>query len=823
MMVAWFAMVTPVLAQPDAAKIAFFESKIRPVLVTKCVGCHSAEAEAQGKLKGGLYLDSRNGWMQGGHTGPAIMPGDPSRSLLTKALRHEVHKVEMPPDEKRLDARVIADFEQWIRDGAHDPRDGATPVARKRVIDLSEGRKLWSLQAPRQTLPPTVKWAAWARGGIDRFILARLEQEQLTPNSDADSRTLLRRVHLDLTGLPPSPEEAEAFQAQHLAPVVDRLLASPHFGERWGRHWLDAARYADSNGRDRNVIFYHAWRYRDYVIRAFNEDKPYDQFLREQIAGDLMQAKSASQRDEMLTATAFLALGAKSYEEAKPEVFRMDMIDEQIETISRTILGLSVACARCHDHKFDPIPTADYYALAGILRSTQALYGYGTLGIRATAFHHTQWHALADEGHLAPAALEYHRRHDAAVLAMHEARSSRYRISKGIPEMKRKLTGLQGEEKEKAAAGIAAAEAQVAEWNVKVQALEQAVEAIKDMAPPQPAWSMGARDADVMEDCRIHIRGETTNLGAAVPRGFLQAISIKGTRPPSRDHSGRAELAHWLAHRDNPLTARVMVNRVWQKLFGRALVTTLDDFGVNGATPSHPELLDHLALKLMDDGWSLKSLIREMVLSRAYQMSSEASPHHLERDPDNILLWRMSPRVLDAEVLRDSMLTLSDRLEAAPPVKQFLDRFHPQRDYELSTFKPFLTSSAIEDTHRSIYLPVVRGTLPEIFTLFNFAAPERPVAQRDESILPAQSLFLMNNPWVIHQARETAGRVLARAGDDADRLRQLHLLAFARPPTTLEMQRSLSFLSHRDQESAQERWTTLCQILFASAEFRIVQ
>ncbi len=330
---------------------------------------------------------------------------------------------------------------------------------------------------------------------------------------------------------------------------------------------------------------------------------------------------------------------------------------------------------------------------------------------------------------------------------------------------------------------------------------------------------MGARDRKEIENCRIHVRGETTSLGAPVPRGFLQVITLKDVPSPAPKQSGRLELAQWLTQRDNPLTARVYVNRVWQKLFGRALVTTVDDFGVNGAKPTHPELLDYLAVRFVDSGWSVKALIKEIVLSKTYRMSSAASSDCLARDPDNIYLWRMSPRLLEAEVLRDSMLALSGQLDPYPPQKQFLERFHPQKNAELNTFKPFLTPAAMADTHRSVYLPVVRGTLPEVFTLFNFAAPERPVAQRDESILPAQSLYLMNNPWVIDQARHAAKRLLAGARDDRERIIQLHELAFARRPASAEMQRMMSFVTNGNEDT----WTTLCQTVMASAEFRITQ
>jgi hypothetical protein len=675
---------------------------------------------------------------------------------------------------------------------------------------IEEGKKHWALVAP-QVVPGA---------SIDGLIDKQLAEKNLTPNAPASRSALVRRLHLDLTGLPPT----DMADQSDLANVVAALLKSPHFGERWGRHWLDIARYADSNGRDRNIMNYHAWRYRDYVIASFNADKPYDVFIQEQIAGDLMSAKDTAQRDAQLTATAFLALGAKAFEEQKQDLFHMDVVDEQIEMIGRGVLGLSVACARCHDHKFDPIPTADYYAIAGILRSTQPLYGHGPRGIKATMFHHTEFHPLGDEAaqKLALAALAYFTKLDADTLEMHTARSARYSVQKRLNDAKRLVESSSGEAKKKAEADLKAIEDKIADWNVKIKKLEADVEALKDAAPPQPAWTMGARDRSEIMDCRIHIRGETTTLGDTVPRGYLQVISIPGSKPPAKTQSGRLELAQWLTHRQNPLTARVMVNRVWQKLFGRALVTTPDDFGVNGAKPSHPELLDYLAVRFMEQGWSVKQLIREIVLSKAYQRSTDRSASATKSDPDNILLWRMSPRPVEVEVLRDSILALSGQLDPYPPQQQFLQRFHPQKDAELFTFKPFLIANAIVDHHRSVYLPVVRGTLPEIFPLFNFAPPERPVAQRAESIVPAQSLFLMNNAWVLEQARHTATRLLSDTSlaDDSKRLDRLYQRAFFRAPTPAEQSRALLYLKTSGPETA---WTSLCQTVIASAEFRVVR
>jgi hypothetical protein len=373
---------------------------------------------------------------------------------------------------------------------------------------------------------------------------------------------------------------------------------------------------------------------------------------------------------------------------------------------------------------------------------------------------------------------------------------------------------------------------------VKIAALEKGVADLQDAAPPQPGWTLGARDRSEIRDCRIHHRGETTRLGDEVPRGFLQVIPLADVPAPPADRSGRLELARWITHRDHPLTARVMVNRVWEKLMGRGLVTSPDDFGVNGARPSHPELLDYLAVRFMDEGWSVKRLIREIVTSRAYRMSSDADAGNLEKDPDNTTFWRMSPRPLEVEVLRDRILAFSGRLNPYPPGEPFLARFHPRKDAELFSFKPFLTPEMIVDDHRGVYLPVVRGVLPEMFPLFDFAPPERSMAEREESIVPAQALFLMNHPWVIEQAGHAARRVLtdSRFDEDRERVARLYELAFSRPPSEEEVERALAFLAGQERPvdasaaatptaglPAETRWTSLCQVLVASAEFRIVR
>ncbi|MFM9960424.1 MAG: PSD1 and planctomycete cytochrome C domain-containing protein [Planctomycetaceae bacterium] len=831
----------------ERARREFFEAKIRPVLVKQCYGCHSADAAKAGKLKGGLQLDTREGVLKGGESGAVVISGKPAESLLIQSLRHLGDAPEMPPNEK-LPETVIADFEEWVRLGLPDPRAGSI-AAVKRGMSVDEGRKWWSLIPPRRSEPPAVKRGDWPRKNLDRFVLAKLEEHNLAPVGDADRTTLIRRVYFDLIGLPPAPDKVETFlndtSGEAFAKVVDELLASPRFGERWGRHWLDAARYADSNGRDRNVLWYHAWRYRDYVIAAFNSDKPFDQFLREQVAGDLL-ALNASQRtdsptgvDELRIATGFLALGSKAFEELKPEIFRMDVIDEQIEVIGRSILGLSVGCARCHDHKFDPIPTRDYYALAGILRSTQPLYGHGPRGIKATLHNHSPLMAVGPDAEtLGPSGLAYFERLNELNLTQNTARSDRYRVVRRVADAQNQIK-VAGADTIKLQADIDRMEAEIKDWDVTVKAAESEFQAAMDASPPQPGWAMGARDREQPEDCRVHIRGETTNLGDAVPRGALQVLpNALGEMPAAS--SGRLQLAEWLTSRDNPLTARVFVNRVWLHLFGRGLVTTPDDFGVNGSRPSHPELLDDLSVRFMDEGWSVKTLIRELVLSRTYQLASHPNATGLQRDPENVWLWRMSPRRLEVESLRDAILTVSGQLDVRPPTPEqsFLSKLHPHREAEFFNFKPPFKPSDVEHQYRSVYLPIVRGVLPTMFPLFDFATPDRPVAQRDESTVPSQALFLMNNTWVIEQSQLAARRLLAEASmDDADRIHLLFFRAFARKATDDELSAATEYLqSNRplldDAKSkapatpdqlCEARWSALCQTIFASAEFRTLR
>jgi cytochrome c553 len=771
----------------------FFEAKIRPVLVTHCGKCHSRTAE---KLRGGLRLDSRDGLRRGGDSGPAIVPGKPEESLILRAIRYRDEELRMPPKGKLPDA-VVADFEAWVKMGAPDPRIDPTGTAARPPAAPSKGREFWSFRPPKKAPPPASKRADWPRGDIDRFLLAELEAHGLSPVADAERSKLLRRVTFDLLGLPPTPEEADAFlrddSHEALARVVDRLLASPRFGERWGRHWLDVARFAESSGKT-NFTYPQAWRYRDWVIASFNADTPYDRFVRAQIAGDLLPAGSDRQRADQLIATGFLAIGSKAHDAENRGQFVLDLVDEQIEATTRAFLGLTVACARCHDHKMDPISQKDYYALAGIFRSTQTCSG--TLARVFPNFNASPLIELP-AGAGVPSAVPALTAGQRA--AMEQRVASMVRERDAIPPGEANRDRLRRVN--------------------SLLAMQRYRLAIDRPGGSPRAFAMGVRERDEFIDSPLYARGELDQPRALVPRGLIQVLCAEST-PPIAAGSGRRELADWLATPANPLTARVIVNRVWLHLFGRGLVPTPDNFGAAGRPPSHPKLLDTLAVDFMADGWSIKKLIRRIVLSRAYGLDSAHDPQNFEADPDNALVWRMSKRRLEAEAVRDALLFVGGRLTPEPPVGSAVARTGEGLAF-------FLRVAALDasDTHRSVYLPVVRDQVLESLALFDFADPSLVTGERATTTSPAQALYFMNSPFVIRQAEALAERVCVAERDDARRVHLAYRLAFARPPTGGERDRALAFL--RDfaaragtQDRAGKAWPAFCQALFAGAEFR---
>lgn len=850
---------------PD--QTVFFEAKIRPVLVDKCYKCHS---ETSSKVRGGLLLDTRDGLLRGGDSGPAIVPGDLNKSLLIEAIRYMNDDIAMPPEKSggKLPDAVIADFERWVKMGAPDPRDGKATVVVEppKKYDPEAAKKWWAFQPLRQPSVPVVKDAAWARGDIDRFVLAGLEAKGLKPVGDADKLTLLRRVCFDLIGLPPSPELARWFLAnnspQAYAQLVDALLAKPQFGERWGRHWLDVARYAESTGKDLNVSFPHAWRYRDYVVAAFNKDKPFDQFIREQIAGDLLPVREAKQRAEQLIATGFLAIGPKNLGELTPRQFELDLADEQIDVTSQAFLGTTVSCARCHDHKFDPISQRDYYGLAGFFLSTDVRYGTlaGPKNNQERGLI-----TLPKEAGL-PAVKPSVTAEERARLAADYAAAKAYldslmaqRSSPGSGARSRPDSsngGMQGDNggmrrgsgpqffiQVQIARGKAAElESQFNSFDEKGNAIAFCMgvqdrpagkgnaEAMRQTKVVEIKGSSGIRPPSGFEtiaDSPLFVRGEMNEPAERVPRGFPASLSSSPAPAIPSNTSGRRQLADWIAGPRNPLTARVMANRLWHWLFGQGMVTSVDNFGTMGTPPSNQALLDHLATRLIANRWSVKATIREIVLSRAYQLGSTYDETDFAADPQNALVWRHNKRRLDAECIRDATLVASGQLDLKPPVGSAVAL---AGDGPIGSTGGFIRIN--EDTfinatsnYRSLYLPIARDVLPDALAVFDYSEASLVMGAREQTNVPQQALYMLNNDFVIAQAEKFAKRLGTQptAGTD-ERIALAYAIAFGRQPATKEIQTAKAFLDRERSigHSADKAWSTFCQALFASAEFRFL-
>ena len=762
--------------EPTAEQLGFFEAKIRPLLVENCYTCHSADTNAQG----GLRVDDRNGLLAGGNRGAAVVPGKPEESILLQAVNHTDKRLKMPPG-KQLSPEQIADLTLWINDGAAWPHVPLEVNLNERNADYDRlRREHWAWQPLKAAEPPSAQPTAWPRDAVDHFILAKLNAEGLEPVADADRVTLIRRVTFDLTGLPPTIEEIDAFLADESPDayerVVDRLLASPAYGERWGRHWLDVARYGESTGSSRNIPLPHAWRYRDYVIDSFNADKPYDQFIREQIAGDLLPAESEEQRREHLIATGFLALGVKDVNQRFKVRFIMDNVDEQIDTVSRSVLALTASCARCHDHKFDPIPARDYYALAGIFRSSELCAGVRSkMGGGGLDYYNPQ--ALVRLGGEAKAAPP--EKLAKAKQKLDKAQKE-WNAIRGTPEGVSK--GPDGRPKQR---------------RFRV-AFDQAQEEYLELTDPtlQGDAAVGVRDSNEIADTEYRIRGEAEALGPAVPRGYLSLLTVPNAAPIPANQSGRLELAQWLTSPDNSLASRVIVNRVWRHLFGRGIVSSVDNFGTTGDIPSHPELLDHLAARFVEEGWSIKKFVRTLVLTRTYQLDSAASPANLAIDPANRYLWRHAPRRLDAEELRDALLAASgqlrsDRPEGSPvtqlKVMELQNNSRPARGIE---------EAASESHHRSVYLPLVRSLTPTSLQVFDFAEQGMVSGNRDVTTVATQALYMLNDPFIRRHSLNLSKRLLnAESTDEAAQVNEAYRLLLGREATAAETARAIEFLA----------------------------
>ena len=819
----------------------FFETKIRPVLARECYGCHSTKAQ----VKGGLWLDTREGTLMGGDSGAAVVPGDLDESMLWSAINYQDYK--MPPG-KKLSNEIIGDFRQWIEMGAPDPRIEKISKVNTTITeeDIIAGKQFWSFKKPIAPSVPEIENTNWPRSNIDRFVLSKLEQKELSPNDDADATTFLRRLTFDLIGLPPTPEQIAWVEKnwkkdpeKAITHIVDSLLDKPEFGERWGRHWLDVARYAESTGKELNQTFPHAWRYRDYVIDSFNKDKPYNRFVQEQIAGDLLPVKTDQQWAENLVATGFLAIGPKTLTEQNGRQFQLDLVDEQIDVATRVMLGVSVACARCHDHKFDPIPQSDYYAMAGIFNNMTTHYGTSTT-------------------------LQNRRASNLVILPIEDLNPFDEKISmKELAAMKSQLDEKQSElndyrrQRRTARNGEPTqfSIAEIARTSALVGSLKTKIESFDSKGNPL-TYAMGVQSTDRPVNSRLLVRGEFDKPAQSVERGLPQVLIDEQPTIKSKS-SGRLELARWMGSNENPLTARVMVNRVWQHMFGSGIVSTTENFGSTGQPPTHPELLDHLAVEFMTNQWSVKRLVREIALSRTYRTDSAFNKKNFEADPENKLVWRVEPRRLDAEALRDSILAISGELDSQRPRASRIAEFGPGtvRDGALfsstgtanekisggfsmrgrsgsmsgGTSRSGLTIAQIDKqmNYRSVYLPVVRQALPRALDVFDFAESSMVVGVRETSNTPDQGLYFLNNDFVLSQCDAIARRIQEEKSTISDQVKYAFLLVYGRKATHSELKAVESFYREfevprrsRSGSVSVQKLSAVCQAILASAEFR---
>ena len=925
-------------AQDTAAE--FFEKKIRPALVEHCVRCHGED-----KVQGGLRLDTREGWKAGGDSGHAIVAGD-DESLLLQAIEYDDISLEMPPRGK-LPEKTIAAFRSWILSGAFDPRSNGSPVEGKQVgtPTIEEGKQFWAFQAVQATAVPELKKPTWPKNDVDRFVLARLEEKGITPVGDTTKESLLRRLTYDLTGLPPTPLQIQRFLLDKADDatdkLIDRLLQSGHFGERWGRHWLDVVRFAESSGGGRTLLFPDAWRYRDYVINAFNKDLPFDQFLKEQLAGDLLPSGDRLDRERKLVATGFLMLGPTNYEMQDKDILEMDVVDEQLDTMGKAMLGMTIGCARCHDHKFDPIPTRDYYALAGIFKSTHSMIhsnvsAWNTVdlplspGDEAVFLASTEELKVAEKqladatnvlkqttGQVVGASVDPGTltgivvdSFDAKVVGNWKVSTSvqryvgadythdenmdkgaksvtyrpelpelgRYEVfatyspgsnrSKKVPYRIQHLDGetvvhvnqknkpsidglmerlgefefdneseptvvlttqgtddgvviadaiiwrlVTGASQKEVVGGqesvkIAAANREAAAAKMEVDRLKKEVKSLKQSMPKRQV-AMAPRDGDSPADIHVAIRGMTHQKGDLVPRGVLQVATWEGLQPVKTKASGRVELAEWIAHEENPLTARVIANRVWYWTMGRGIVASVDNFGTTGDYPTHPELLDYLAFSLVKNDWSIKKLVREIVSSRAYQLSTEVSDHDQQLDPENQFYGRRTRKRLLAEDIRDSILLAAGNLDLTMGGSTIRKGTSSEYGYQF------------KGRRRSVYVPVFRNRLPEIFEVFDFADPNIQGGLRTASNVASQALLMMNQPFVMEQADNAARRLVEEhSGEPDEMLSRACREVLGREPRGQERQVMMELLTVKDQPGTLSEWAMIYRLLFQCIDFR---
>lgn len=787
-------------ADIPAEQLQFFEQHVRPLLIERCFACHSSASETIG---GNLRLDSREGWLVGGDLGTAIVPMHPEQSLLISAVRQTDQELQMPPDAKLSDQEIDV-LVRWVAFGAPDPRETDLPPAVSSTIDIEARRSYWAFQSPHDSVIPwpKVEQKDWPKNEIDHFILAELEKRGLSPAAAADKRTLIRRATFDLIGLPPTPDEVQAFVADTspdaFRKLIDRLLDSPHYGERWGRHWLDVARYADSNGLDENIAYGNAWRYRDYVVRSFNHDKPFDQFVLEQLAGDLLAEEPDDESNyDRIIATGFLSLGPKVLAEVDETKMEMDIVDEQVETVGRAFMGLTLGCARCHDHKFDPIRTDDYYALAGIFKSTKTMEHFTKIA---------RWNEVS----IATAAET--KQHELQTRLIDDAKQ---RLEEALKSTKEKF-------------GADAKEETLPEpMRNELKRLRDEVGRLERDLLVLPT-AMGVADYDQPIDLRVHVRGSYLSQSRLAPRGF-PAVLVPTPRteckiPPT--HSGRLQLANWLVDGRHPLTARVMVNRLWRWHFGRGLVETTDNLGELGSRPSNQPLLDWLSQQFVEQGWSTKAMHRLIMLSATYRMSSRQDAANAAIDEANRFFWRANLRRLEAETIRDSMLAVSGLLNRKPGGSLL----------HVSNREFLFDHTSIDKTRydsnvRSLYLPVIRNHLYDGFQLFDYANASVMTSNRATTIVAPQALFLMNGELVQRAAVSFADRIGKPQRGDATRIDLSYKMALGRPATSAEITDATAFLSTAAEQSDSRHdavdqhsaWILFSQALLMSNEFIYVR
>ena len=813
---------------PTSDQVEFFEKRIRPVLVEHCYDCHSAGAK---KIKGGLVVDSRAGVRKGGDTGAIITAGDPDASMLIQAIRHLDEDTAMPPKEK-LSPAIIADLEQWVRMGAPDPRsdDTVAAVQKKSSIDWTTAREWWSFKPLAAPTAPAVKDVAWAVSDIDRFVLAKVEAAGLTPTADAEKPALIRRATYDLTGLPPAPAEVEAFLADArpdaFAAVIDRLLASPRYGERWGRHWLDVVRYADSAGDNSDFPIPQMRRYRDWVIEAFNRDVPYDRFVREQLAGDLLGGEG-DERLARITATGYLANARRFGSRVDDYPWHLT-IEDTIDNVGRAFLGLSLSCSRCHDHKFDPITQNDYYALYGIFNSTR----YPWPGIELEQKQRDLIPLVpAEQTAQALATLtergEQQKKIDQVVKSLKdEQKKSEEAQKKAAKERLAEAVKDASDEKRKAIEERFKDEEKTAGDEVKKsfeERLKTAEKAAADhKASPLPfAQAYAVSDATKRDDTVVQLKGDPAKPGERVRRHFLTVFG--GAELPSEDRtSGRRALADWIFTDGSALSARVIANRVWHYHFGRGLVPTPNDFGKQGKPPTHPDLLDHLAVRLKTLNWSLKAFHREIMLSHTYRQATTRSDASPAKDPTNELLSAFPRRRLDAESLRDTLLVLGGNLDLTPAGDH---PFPPGSEWKFTQHNPF--KAVYDSERRSVFLMTQRIQRHPYLAVFDGADPSTSTPVRPTSTTPLQALWLLNDPLVHAQAKRVAERIVG--ADATARVDALYRTLFARPVSKTETTAALNFLDGtRTRLKAAgtsndrleiETWSSLVRVLLRLNEF----